>query len=599
MDKKNRFNYSLWDNLKFMLSNMWHWDAKGTALTVLRAPFMVIVPLIGLYLTRTVISFFETGANLNQIITGITMLCIAMAVCMIILTHLNGQKEQMMHTSVVKFGNIILKKMMSHDYEYNESSKGLSDALKATQNRISGLSAIENVSSFFGNLIGLVSYAVIIIALNPFIILIICVTTIISYFLLKRITVWNHKNKDKWLTIDRRIKYLEAVSRDMDFAKDMRLYNMAGWLRSMFYVVLKQRLGWQRSEEIHAFGIELLCSLLSLIRESATYGLLVYMMYQRNMTAADFVLYFGIIGGFTAWFDALATNLYSFDQMNVSFNEMRMYIDHKNQGNRGVGIPLPKTDFSVIFQNVSYQFSDNDKPLFNDFNLTISKGERLAIVGPNDAGKTTLVKLLCGLYRPKSGVILVDGHPIDAYNMDEYYSLFSAVFQDITILPMTIRQNITCKTTNEINEKRLAYSLELSGFCDVVKKFKNSLDTYLVRGVYPDAVDLSGGEVQKLALARALYQDGKFLILDEPTAALDPIAESYIYQQYSNISAAKTSVFISHRLVSTKFCDRIIFLENGKIIEDGSHDELMAKKGKYYELFEIQNRYYREGANME
>lgn len=167
---------------------------------------------------------------------------------------------------------------------------------------------------------------------------------------------------------------------------------------------------------------------------------------------------------------------------------------------------------------------------------------------------------------------------------------------------MTVRQNITCKKTNEADDERLEYSLKLSGFDDVVNKLENSLDTYLARGIFPDAVDLSGGQIQKLAMARALYQGGKFLILDEPTAALDPIAESHIYQQYNQISAKKTSVFISHRLVSTKFCDRIIFLENGKIVECGSHDELLLKKGKYYDLFEIQSKYYRdnfaEGADI-
>ena len=581
---------------------MWSWDKVNTIFTLLRAPFMVAVPLFGLYLMRTIVLFIETEVELNQIVTRIIILCAIMAMCMIILNYLNGLKERMRHTSVVMFGNLIFDKTMSHDYEYNESPKGLSDSLKASQNRIIGIRAIDNLSSFFGNLIGLISFAAIIVALNPIIIIVIFITTISNYFLLKRIAAWSYKNKDKWLDIDRKKWYLEIVSRDLTPAKDIRLYNMVGWLRDSFDIVIKQRMSWHRKEETHAFGIETLCAFLSLIREGIAYGFLVYLMYRNNMPAADFVLYFGIIGGFTAWFDGLAGNFYSFNETNIGFNEMRTFVDYENTSNRGDGVKPPTTTFSVEFKNVSYQFLGGDKPIFENFNLKINKGEKLAIVGLNGAGKTTLVKLLCGLYRPTDGEILIDGYPIDAYNIDDLHSLFSAVFQDITILPMTVRQNITCKKTNNVDDERLEYSLKLSGFDDVVKKLENSLDTYLARGIFPDAVDLSGGQIQKLAMARALYQDGKFLILDEPTAALDPIAESHIYQQYNQISAEKTSVFISHRLVSTKFCDRIIFLEDGKIVECGSHDELLLKKGKYYDLFEIQSKYYRdnfaEGADI-
>jgi ABC-type multidrug transport system fused ATPase/permease subunit len=596
---KEKLNYSFWSNVKFMMGKMWQWDRKTTILSFLRAPFLVVIPLLGLLLSRTVVSYVGSGREMGEITVTILLLCAVTAACMIILNYLNGQNRRIEFINSFQYQGIIFNALMTHDYEYNESPKGLSDVTKALMNCGSDQSgarkAIDTLSSFAGNIIGIVSYAAIIFTLHPLILLTICVTTISSYFIAKRTTAWNHKNKDLWIPIDRKKEYLEIISKDLAPAKDIRLYNMSGWLQMVFADVLRRRMQWQRKEEKYGFGMDVLCLLLSLLRDGVAFGLLVFLMYQRGMPVADYVLYFGIISGFNAWFDGIVNNLYWFDRMNIGFNEMREYLDHKNKSNTGPGIPVPDDSFSIEFKDVCYTYSGTDREIISNLSFRIRKGEKIAVVGLNGAGKTTIAKLICGLYRPTKGVILADGKPIDAYNIDEYHSLFSAVFQDITILPMTIEQNIAA-APDGIDDIRLNNALKLSGFDAKVNSLPRGKNTHLVKGIYPDAVDLSGGEIQRMALARALYKNGRFLILDEPTAALDPIAESQIYQQYNEMVSAKTSLFISHRLASTRFCDRILFIENGSIVEDGSHEELMEKKGKYYQLYQIQSQYYKEEA---
>ncbi|MCL2159138.1 MAG: ABC transporter ATP-binding protein/permease, partial [Oscillospiraceae bacterium] len=185
------------------------------------------------------------------------------------------------------------------------------------------------------------------------------------------------------------------------------------------------------------------------------------------------------------------------------------------------------------------------------------------------------------------------------YNRDEYHSIISPVFQDIYLFPVSIAQNITLCEKSEININKLSQAIQFAGLQDKIDNLPDGYDTILIKSIVDNAIELSGGEKQKLALARALYKDGVMLILDEPTAALDPIAENEVYLKYNEFAKDKTSIFISHRLASTRFCDRIFFLDDGKITETGSHDELMAQNGKYAEIFNIQSHYYKEGATNE
>lgn len=283
----------------------------------------------------------------------------------------------------------------------------------------------------------------------------------------------------------------------------------------------------------------------------------------------------------------------------MQVSDFREAMEIEGRLNRGAGIPIPQEPFSITFRNVSYQYPEGEKKVLENVSFQIKAGEKIALVGPNGAGKTTLTKLMCGLLLPDEGEILLNGHSLYEYNRDEMYSLFGIVPQQFNLLPASIAQNIAAAEEEEIDRDRVDNCIRLAGLTEKIASLPKGADTPLSRELYEDGVELSGGEKQKLLLARLLYKAPLCMILDEPTAALDPIAEDRMYRNYHQIASNATSIFISHRLASTRFCDRIFLLDGAGIAEVGTHDELMAAGGKYRELFDLQSRYYREGENGE
>ena len=252
--------------------------------------------------------------------------------------------------------------------------------------------------------------------------------------------------------------------------------------------------------------------------------------------------------------------------------------------------------YQVEFRNVSFKYPGSDNYALRNVNMKFEIGKRLAVVGMNGSGKTTFIKLLCRLYDPTEGEILLNGIDIRKYNYREYMDIFSVVFQDFKLLSLKIGENIAGKV--DYNKELVIDCLEKAGFADRFIKMKDGTETYLYKDFdTKNGVDVSGGEAQKIAIARALYKDAPFIILDEPTAALDPIAEAEIYGKFDEIAGDKTAIYISHRLSSCKFCDEIAVFHEGAVIQQGSHASLVADtNGKYYELWHAQAQYYTESA---
>lgn len=247
-------------------------------------------------------------------------------------------------------------------------------------------------------------------------------------------------------------------------------------------------------------------------------------------------------------------------------------------------------DYEIEFKDVSFRYPRTQNWVLRHVDMKFNIGDKLAIVGENGSGKTTFIKLLCRLYDPTEGQILLNGIDISKYRYDEYMDLFSVVFQDYKLFEFSLAANVTASLDYDV--KRVEESLERAGFGEKLRSLEKGIETVIGRSYDDDGIDLSGGEEQKVAMARALYKDAPFMVLDEPTAALDPVAEAAVYENIHNMVKNRTAVFISHRLSSCRFCDNIVVFDKGRIVQRGSHDELVAREGKYSTLWSAQAQYY-------
>ncbi len=316
-----------------------------------------------------------------------------------------------------------------------------------------------------------------------------------------------------------------------------------------------------------------------------------------GISASEFVLCFSAVGGFAGWVSGILGVFSRLRSQAMDMSDVREFLEYPSgivQDPNPLPIPdLPDGEYSIELKNISYRYSKADHDTISGINLTIHTGKKLALVGGRNErmGKTTLIKLICGFYDPTYGEVLLNGVNIKKFNRLEYYKKFTAVFQTSSILPTDLAENIYQDDPNPDWDK-MNECIQLAGLEEKINSLPDGLNTHCAKELYNDGILLSGGEQQRLMLSHALYKGSPIMVLDEPTSALDPLAEADMYERYNSLCKNKTSVFISHRLASTRFCDRIILLSGGKIAEEGTHASLLAKNGIYTELFNTQAKYY-------
>lgn len=599
--ERNKPHYKLWQNIIFTVKKLWVWDKPILFYIFGKIPIILLLPLCGIYLPKIIVSEIENGMGPLHLVGSVGFIAVIMLILSVLQQFIQAKME--LHTTKVshKMETIVSTKAMDTNYEVIDrpSTQVL---IKKAYDLASGYTSggIQEFPVLFAtilaNALGFTVYTGILATLNPLIILLIIASTFISYFVNTAVNGWVFRNRAHWLRLDLKLAYLTYKSGSFDTAKDIRLYNMKNWFCDAFYKFMNKRIKWTIFMQLFYFIGHVVEALLILLRDGLAYVYLIYLVFNGSISVSDFVLYFGVISGFSSWCMEIIKNLAKINELNFNICDFREYLELpeyiKDESKIKVSDMAGKP-CKIELNHVSYRYEGESEDTLKDLNLVIKPGEKIAVVGHNGAGKTTFVKLICGLYKPTSGSIKVNNHAISEYDQENYYNLFSPVFQDIRLLPISIEKNITLCESEEIDRPRLMHCLKLSGFDKVIEKLPNGLDTLLIRDMNEQAIQLSGGEEQKLMLTRALYKDAPIMILDEPTAALDPIAENAMYLKYNELTAYKTSIFISHRLASTRFCDRIILIEHGKIIEVGSHEELLNLGKKYAEMFEIQAQYYK------
>ncbi len=382
--------------------------------------------------------------------------------------------------------------------------------------------------------------------------------------------------------------YMEAQGTDMHIFK-LHNISMADYEKYML------RPKWVKSYEKACRSMAVGKHILNLIMKIVVFIFTAAKAWLGIIGIGNFILYQGTVQKFVDSMSELGANIGELRNNNQYLEETFAYLEMPNDMYKGT-LAVEKRDdidYEIEFRDVSFKYPRSEEWVLRHVNMKFKIGDKLAIVGENGSGKTTFIKLLCRLYDPTEGKILLNGIDITRYRYDEYMALFSVAFQDFSLFAFTIAQNVAA--SENVDEQRVVNCLTRVGLGDKVAGLPKGIHTNVGREYENDGVDFSGGEQQKIALARALYKDAPFMILDEPTAALDPIAEAEVYARFNDIASDKTSVFISHRLSSCKFCDEIAVFHKGYLVQIGSHDKLVAdENGKYYELWHAQAQYYSE-----
>lgn len=588
----------LWSNIRFVCRHYFRSARSIFGYLIIGMAALLIVPVLSVYLPRVVVQAVTEGWDFGRLFLWAAFLSMGIALLQVISTVSGMKYTEKASTGRMKM-MILLEEMamtckypLTEDPEWQARIEEAGNAIFSDGRRRGIAGMVHSLRDFAVNCLGIFTFSAILGILHPALLAVLAITAVLPGLVANRVTDYEFKQRGNWRYYDKQFHYIYNHVAAAAAGKDIRLYQAAGFfLRRMDDAILR-RMAWAKKIALRRLGAGAVDTLMAVLQNGISMGWVTWEILQGKITVADFAFYTGAVGQFTQFVNRL---MQSYGIVKQCGNDVEMvrealsYMPEKREAAKEsvYGRPAPE----IRFEHVSFRYPGSEEPVLEDVSFCVRPGEKIALVGVNGAGKTTLIKLLCGFYQPVSGRILIDNVPLEEMGEESLYSMFSAVFQDMLVLPFSVLDNVA--VTGNADVERVRRCLEKAGLS---MRFPN-LNQPLVKGVQDGGENLSGGEEQKLLLARALYKEAPVLVLDEPTAALDPLAESELYEKYYELTREKTSFFVSHRLASTGFCDRILLLRNGRILEEGSHRELLDKGGEYARMFHEQSKYYKD--NME
>lgn len=602
--KKKKRSYSILNNMIFLIKDMWRTYPLLVVYLIIQVVFSVVLPVLTMLLPKITLELVLARAEAGKIVAVLGGLGLTIAVLMA-LTKMAEQGRYMMYNSMRNHYQIrLFKQSLSCDYDFIEKAEGQKMYMRAYDPLTNGdNSSVSRMTVAMVDIticiVSFVIYSGIISYLNPVVLVILVVLSSINYFAMKYAQNYQHRTRDENANLQNKLWYVQTAMNGIDSGKDIRLYGMENWFSNMWNNIQDGITAWRQRVRNRAFMSDAVSGLTLFLRDSIAYGYLIWAVLSSVISIGDFVLFFSAVTGFSGFVSRFGRNLNFLQAASLSMCDMRHFLERTDTPDpeKPVDIHLLK-DLTIEFCHVTFGYDEDSDPVLCDISFTIKPGEKLALVGINGAGKTTITKLMCGFYQPQKGEIRIGGVDIKCFRKEDLFSIYAAVFQEVYIPPFCVAENVSLKPLEETDMERVELCLKEAGLYEKIMEYPKGCYELMGREI-EEGIMLSGGQKQKLLMARALYKDAPVLILDEPTAALDPIAESETYELFWKLSKNKTAIFISHRLASTRFCDRILLLGEGRLLEVGTHEELLEKNGRYAEMFEIQSQYYKEEAENE
>ncbi len=593
------------------------WEASPLTLFAMSISSILtgIFPVLGAYITKKIIDSitiafnFSTGLDTTQGADAILSTIIFWIVFELfylisksVVTTINGA---IVSLSGEKVSNHIKCKIITKAKSIDIAQFDLPEFYEKFENasREASFRPIQILSTTFtmiSNIISMVSFIIVLFALNPLaplIILIFALPAAIVKFVYGRKNFLYARRSSKER---RHMEYFSRLMTDKDLVKEVRIFNLSDTFIGKFKATFAKYYRGLKKLVVHENIWHIVISVATGVVNSA---LFLYVGYQvlygnGNFTIGDYTLYSGSLTSILSCVSAVVTATATIYQGTLFIDNM---MEFNKVESKIVPIQAPALDVNrhiaheIEFRDVCFSYPGSDKQVIKNVSFKLKPGSTTVLVGLNGAGKTTLIKLMTRLYDPISGVILLDGEDIRKYDLSQLYQIYGTIFQDFGKYAVNADENIYFGDVNhEIDEDRIIDAAQNSGASVFIEKMPKKYKTPLMKFFEDDGTELSIGQWQKLSVARAFYSDSDIMILDEPTASLDALAEQQIFQQFEKLTRGKTSIFVSHRLSSATTADNIIVLEYGQIVEEGNHKDLMQLGGKYYELFSTQAKRYIE-----